>query len=320
MTFLLLLTIVSIVAFLVYKFVLKNLKEQEKETIEKNMKDYDKYHNKLEELNVKIKELSEIGIKGYANKFVWEKFKSSIILKFSILTPIISSFVITVQKLEPIYHIISLLIPLGLISFALILYRVINVEKLAKEGSSKFLELMTLYKKEYIDVEYNKVTAAIKSLTKTSQYTINSLNLLKNFNKLYLDVLDVIKKQSSMNNNVKANLLEKVNESFQQGIDIANEIYDILLVEDKIDKVNINSVLKEKSDKNILDLEKYLDVLEKINNSLAITILDIPKVSNDKSSIDEAKVSLESLEASMELALNVQKSLKEYSFNNKTMI
>ncbi len=102
MTFILLLTIVSIVSFLVYKFVLKNLKKQEKETIEKNMKDYDKYHNKLEELNLKIKELSEIGIKGYANKFVWEKLKSSIILKFSILTPIISSFVITVQKLEPI--------------------------------------------------------------------------------------------------------------------------------------------------------------------------------------------------------------------------
>lgn len=317
MVALILLSVVAIISFIVYQLVLKNLDKKDTIEKEKNMKDYDKYHNQLEDLKTKIKELNDIGIKNYTNNFVWKKFKSSILLKLAIISPFLSSFVLTIQKVEPIYYTISILIPLGFISIALFLYRVINMEKLSKDGASEFMEFSTKYRTEYIEVEYNKISSAIKSLKNTTVYTIKSLELLKTFNKLYLDVLDVINKQSVMNDSVKADLLDIVNKSFKQGIDVSKEIHDILLVEDKIDRNNISSILQEKSNKNIIDLQNYFDVLEKINNSLSITILDIPKVSSDKSTIDEVNSALKDLENSMDAALAVSNSLKNYNLKTK---
>lgn len=317
MSFLILIGVVLVVGLVSYKMILSKLDQTSKELKEKNMKDYDKYHNKLEELNLKIKELDSIGIKEYSNKFIWDKFKDSFFLKLAFIAPIVSSFVITAQHFETIYHSISLLIGLGFVSLALLLYRVVNVEKYAKEGSNEFLKLITLYKTEYINTEYNKITSAIKALSNTTPYTLTSLDLLKNFNKLYSDILDVIAKQSNMNDNLKTSLLETVNNAFKQGIDVAKDIYDILLVEDKIDRKNMSELLKEKSDKNIDDFKQLVVVMGKINESLAITVLDIPKVSSDKSSIEDANVSLKSLEDSMEQAMLVTNSLKEFGLKIK---
>lgn len=316
MIVLLLLVIAVIIAFISYKLLLNQFDNKDKEEKDKNMKDYDKYYNKLEELSSKVKDLNDIGIIGYANKFVWSKFKNSILLKIAAIVPFISSFVITVQKLEPIYHIISLLLPMGLIGLALILYRVINISKIAKEGSHEFLNLVTKYKKEIMDVEYNKLRTGILNLN-TTIYTQEAANILKEFNKLYIDVLDVLNKQNSMKDNNKALILEKINASFEQGIDIGKTIFDILIVEDKLrsNLNNSNDLIKSKSEENLRHLKSLISILKQINESISMTILDIPKFSVDKDTIADTEMILKSLENSMEMALSVQNSLKEYRLN-----
>lgn len=315
MPFLILLGVVSIIGFISYKVILKKMNEVSKSLQEDSLKDFDKYSNQLKELNSKIQNLENIGISKYADDYVWKQLKSSFLIKLSVILPLFVSFGLFVSKVTLAYYLIPLFIGIGCISLAFVLYRHFKIYDVAKEGSTYFLELLMNYKKDYVLVEYNKINSAFNSLQKQTNYVSDAKTLLKNFNKYYMDVLDVINKQSIIQNDVKSMMLEKIDLAFKEGIDILNEIHDILLAEDKIDQSMKTNLILEKSNENINNLKNLFNVMISINESLVITVLDVPKITSNQSTIDDANDSLKALQDSMEQAKFVQQSIKSMVYN-----
>lgn len=315
MPFLILLGIVSIIGFVSYKVILKKMNETSKKIYEDSLKDFDKYANQLKELNQKIQSLEMIGIKKYADDYVWKEFKSSFLLKLGVISPFFISMGLFISKVTLSYYLIPLLVSIGCFTLAFVLYRVIKTYDIAKEGSNEFLFLLTSYKKDYVLVEYNKINSAFNVLQTQTSYVSDAKLLLRNFNKSYLDVIDVINKQSVIQDDVKTLMLEKIDDAFKEGMDILKEIHDILLAEDKVDANMKSDLIVEKSNQNIKNLENLFKVMVNINESLVVTVLDIPKITSHQSTIDDANDSLKALQESMEQAKVVQETIKSFSFN-----
>lgn len=299
------------------KLILNAIAEKNKNL---NLDTFNKHTHDLEELDKNIRELESKGIKNYANEFVWKKFKTAPITILSLILPTLMSLVMFGMGVPMITNIFSALVGMGMLGLAFWWYRIHKVYEYAKVGSEKYVEIMANYKKEYVDIEYNKIKSAFQSLGKTTEFTMKATRLLYTFNKEYEDLVNIINKQQIINNQDKTIMLQNVDSAFKEGISLFKEIFDILLVEDKIDESHASNAVLEKSNQNKEDLKELFEVLSNLIESLSLTSLDIPKATSSKKSVDVATEAMNHLKNSMDQARNVQENVRNmsYGYNKST--
>jgi hypothetical protein len=238
----------------------------------------------------------------YTNKYIWNKFKSSLFTQIGLVIPAISSIAMMATDMPVILQSFNILGLVGFIGGSYWWHWSYNINEFAKEGSDEYLLKKEISKKTILDEKF-------ADLKLNSKYRILKRDLKDN----YSNFLKALKEQKIISDLQRNKFKIEAEKSYEVGLDILAEISDILAVMksvnikeiEKLDSDIAHSILESYSE-NEIQLEKLTKSLNAIIHSYTLAISKLAAVTSN-TNIKEKIFN----ENDLQLAIDEAKLIKE---------